>query len=592
MRPFLGETAGRLDRRHPARHPDIRLRSAARRAEPACAQLVLHCLEKDPAATTAVGARPGPRRAGRDRALDPFGGRDAGPTSIAVLPFADMSPEKDQDYFCEGIAEELIGSLAQVARACSVASRTSSFQLQELRTSTSARSAASSASSTLLEGSVRKAGDRLRIPLELVDVPGRAIPLWSERYDRELQDVFAIQEEIARSIVRALQLDAHARRAALLQAAAHQRRRGLRLLPARPQVLLRVRRKGIELALQMFSAGHRARPATHVARLRRHRRLLRATSSCTRTAAPGACGEADAASRQGARAGSRRSAEAHASRGLVLSLRRRARARPSASSRPRSGSNPELFEAYYLYARDCFAQGQLEKAVQLYEKASAVRPEDYQSPLLVAQIYVDLGWPADADAARRRGVRHRRGACSRTTPTTSRALYMGANGLVALGERERGARVGGAGAGDRPRAIRWCSTTWPASTRSPGRIEAGARLPREGGRGRPAPEGLVRPRQQPRPAARPAALPGADAAARRDIVKGPDPWGDRGPERSQRSTPSADDYGFTLSADRLATLSAARDPEAAASDGCRSALTRASATRAKGWLGCSSSARA
>jgi tetratricopeptide (TPR) repeat protein len=99
--------------------------------------------------------------------------------------------------------------------------------------------------------------------------------------------------------------------------------------------------------------------------------------------------------------------------------------------------NPQFFEAFYFYARDAFAQGQAEKAIGLYEQAMALRPDDYQAPLLVAQLYADLGRAADAEVARRRGLKvaeehlgHR--------PDDVRALYMAANAMVAMGERERG----------------------------------------------------------------------------------------------------------------------------------------------------------
>ena len=96
-----------------------------------------------------------------------------------------------------------------------------------------------------------------------------------------------------------------------------------------------------------------------------------------------------------------------------------------------------LFEAYYFYARDCFAQGKLDKAIRLYEKAGEVNPHDYQAPLLVAQIHSDLGDTGKAEASRRRGIE---AAASRLklNPDDTRALYMGANGLVALGETEQG----------------------------------------------------------------------------------------------------------------------------------------------------------
>ena len=99
--------------------------------------------------------------------------------------------------------------------------------------------------------------------------------------------------------------------------------------------------------------------------------------------------------------------------------------------------DPKLFEAWYFYARHSFVQGDLEKAARLFEEAIRVRPDDFQAPLLVAQIYEALGRPDDARATRRRGVAL---VSDRVElhPDDSRALYMGANGLVALGDKERG----------------------------------------------------------------------------------------------------------------------------------------------------------
>ncbi len=115
--------------------------------------------------------------------------------SIAVLPFADMSPEKDQDYFCEGMAEELINALAGL-EGLRVAARTSSFKFKgRARDETEVGSQLKVG--TILEGSVRKAGNRLRVTAQLINV-GDGFHLWSERYDRDLDDVFAIQDEIAR----------------------------------------------------------------------------------------------------------------------------------------------------------------------------------------------------------------------------------------------------------------------------------------------------------------------------------------------------------------------------------------------------------
>ncbi len=118
--------------------------------------------------------------------------------SIAVLPFADLSAERDQEYFCDGIAEELINALTKIERL-KVASGSSAFQfkgkghdIQEIGKRLKVE--------TVLEGSVRKAGNRLRITAQLVNVAD-GYHVWSEKYDCEMKDIFAIQDEISLTIV-------------------------------------------------------------------------------------------------------------------------------------------------------------------------------------------------------------------------------------------------------------------------------------------------------------------------------------------------------------------------------------------------------
>lgn len=118
--------------------------------------------------------------------------------SIAVLPFRDMSPQKDQDYFCEGIAEELIDALVKV-EGLKVASRTAAFQF-EGKGHSICKIGEELNVNTVLEGSVRKAGNRLRITAQLVNVAD-GFHIWSEKYDRDTEDIFAIQDEISLAIV-------------------------------------------------------------------------------------------------------------------------------------------------------------------------------------------------------------------------------------------------------------------------------------------------------------------------------------------------------------------------------------------------------
>ena len=119
--------------------------------------------------------------------------------SIAVLPFRDMSPQKDQEYFCEGIAEELLNAFTKVA-GLRVAARTSSFRFKDEAISTIGKLLNVT---TVLEGSVRKSGNKLRITAQLINVTD-GFHLWSETYDRELKNIFAIQDEISQAIAQAL----------------------------------------------------------------------------------------------------------------------------------------------------------------------------------------------------------------------------------------------------------------------------------------------------------------------------------------------------------------------------------------------------
>jgi serine/threonine protein kinase/tetratricopeptide (TPR) repeat protein len=125
------------------------------------------------------------------------------PASIVVLPFVDMSPEQDQEYFCHGVTEEIITSLARVP-SLRVISRTSAFAFhgRDLEVTEIGRRLRVGAA---LEGSVRKAGDRVRITTQLVNTED-GYQLWSKRFDRELADVFAIQDEIAATIATELQI--------------------------------------------------------------------------------------------------------------------------------------------------------------------------------------------------------------------------------------------------------------------------------------------------------------------------------------------------------------------------------------------------
>jgi serine/threonine protein kinase/tetratricopeptide (TPR) repeat protein len=200
--PFVGDTPAaifdQLLNRRPVSpvtlNPELPTRLAA---------IIDKALEKDPERRyrSANEFLDDLRRTDTSNARSPV--HSVAPASIVVLPFVDMSPEQDQEYFCHGVTEEIITSLARVP-SLRVISRTSAFAFQgrDLEVTEIGRRLRVG---TALEGSVRKAGDRVRITTQLVNTED-GYQLWSRRFDRELADVFAIQDEIAATIATELQI--------------------------------------------------------------------------------------------------------------------------------------------------------------------------------------------------------------------------------------------------------------------------------------------------------------------------------------------------------------------------------------------------
>jgi serine/threonine-protein kinase len=151
-----------------------------------------------PVASPASAAGSGPQ--GMAPATDP----DRHDASIAVMAFADMSAERDQEYFCDGVAEEIINELTGI-EGLRVIARTSAFSFKGKNEDIREIGGKLSVSS-ILEGSVRKAGDRVRITAQLIDVADGS-HIWSEKYDRVLEDVFAVQDEIAAAIADKLRVE-------------------------------------------------------------------------------------------------------------------------------------------------------------------------------------------------------------------------------------------------------------------------------------------------------------------------------------------------------------------------------------------------
>ncbi len=351
--------------------------------------------------------------------------------SIAVLPFVNMSSDKDQEYFCEGIAEEILNALASIEEL-RVASRGTTFRLA--RPDADSREIALQLGvTTLLEGSVRKSGNRVRITVQLVNASD-GYQLWSERYDREMEDIFAIQDEIAQRVVEALKIAlTPTERKALSKPKARELEAYEHYLRGR-RFFYRLTRKNLEFSREMFERAIEIDPQYALAH----------------------CGLADCFSflylwyeqrpefLKGAEVASRRAvelspelAEAHASRGLAFSWREDCVDQAEMHFETALRLNPRLFEAYYFFARDCLARGRLEKAALLFERAVEVRPEDYQAALLLPQVYGGLGLEEKSVRAAKRGLeiaeRH-----LQLNPDDVRALYLSSGRWVAAGDRERG----------------------------------------------------------------------------------------------------------------------------------------------------------
>ncbi|MBI4408391.1 MAG: tetratricopeptide repeat protein [Gemmatimonadetes bacterium] len=349
--------------------------------------------------------------------------------SIAVLPFADLSPERDQEYFSDGIAEELLNALSKVGRL-RVPARTSSFAFKGKNVDVREMGRTLGVES-VLEGSVRKAGERLRITAQLIEVAS-GYHLWSERYDRELGDVFAIQDDIAHSILEALDVTPTRREQAVLACCPAADVRAYEYYLRGRQFFHRATRQSIEASLQMFRQAIELDPSYALAWAGLADTLTYLASFWEHTEEH--VREAEAASRRALELAPGL-AEAHVARGHALALAKRTDEAERHFERA-IALDPQLFEAYYLYARVLLTVGKFEKSAQLFEQATRIRPEDYQAPALAAGVYVALGRSDASRAAARRVVevveRH-----LELNPDDVRAVYLGAGAFAHLGEKQR-----------------------------------------------------------------------------------------------------------------------------------------------------------
>jgi adenylate cyclase len=349
--------------------------------------------------------------------------------TIAVLPFINMSGDADNEYFSDGISEEILNLLVKLPKL-KVSSRTSSFAFKG-KDFDIPEVAQRLGVSTVLEGSVRRAGDRVRITAQLIETESDS-HLWSETYDRELKDVFGIQDDIAQSIVDALQVTLTPMERRSIQYVATSDAAAYDYYLRGRKYFYAMTAKDFQHAIGMYerAIAQDANYALAYAGIAdTHSNIYRYADATPQHAA-----KALEASQKAIELDPD-SAEARVSRGLALFINEEydeAETQFEKSSR----LNPNLFESYYFYALGCAAQGDFEKAVKLFKRASEVNPADYQSPTFLRQALTSLGRHEDAMVAGMRAYEVIRKHLD-MHPDDSRALYLGAGALSALGQRDK-----------------------------------------------------------------------------------------------------------------------------------------------------------
>jgi TolB-like protein len=350
--------------------------------------------------------------------------------SLVVLPFINMSDDPEQEYFSDGITEDIIVDLSQVSALFVVAWNTAftlkskGVEIPELVRKLNVR--------YLLEGSVRRAGNRVRITAQLID-GATGGHLWAERYDREFGDVFALQDDITRSVVAALKV---------------------RLLPAESK-LIADRSTSSSEAYEYYLKG-RSRffeSWGSSSTMRAARDLFVKAVEIDPAYAKAYIGIADCdaflwingdleISHEDLLAVSSKAlelepdmAEAHASRGIALWVFGHAQEAGAAFERA-IGLDPLLFQAHFFYGINCRDRGDFDRAATLLERAAELRSDDFASLTLLANVY-ELQGRAELcrDTARRSLIRIESTLSQR--PNAAEVLGVGAATLVYLGENAR-----------------------------------------------------------------------------------------------------------------------------------------------------------
>ena len=346
--------------------------------------------------------------------------------SLAVLYFENPAGSKEDEYFRDGITEDIITELSKIrdlwvlTRSAVLGYRDKSAAAPDIGRELNA--------AYVLEGSLRRAGNRLRITARLVET-GTARAIWAERYDRQLEDVFAIQDELAQAIAKAmrLMLSDSEKQTLVKQQTADVRAYDCYLRGR--QFFHQFQGKSFSFARQMFLRAIEIDP--------KYARAYAGIADCCSflymyfDSTPANLDQAEVASRKALEL-EPDLAEAHASRGLALMLSRR-HDEAALEFQTAISLNPKLFEAHYFYGRSCLQQGKFAEALKLFEQAWKANPDDFQCPRFIAMCLTSLGRAEEGKAYDARGLeiiqKH-----VRMHPEDARAILFGGGAYLKRGD--------------------------------------------------------------------------------------------------------------------------------------------------------------
>jgi adenylate cyclase len=346
--------------------------------------------------------------------------------SVAVLYFENLSGDCEDEYFRDGMTEDVITELEKI-RELRLVPRTSMLAFRDKPVPIT-QVGEQLCADFVMEGSIRRAGDRLRITARLADTAsGHSV--WAERYDRRMEDVFAIQDEIAQSIALALRVVLTEKEKHEIEKVPTSNIQAYDYYLRGRQFLYQLRCPSLEFARQMFARAIVIDP--------NYARAYAGVADCSSflymwfAASEDNLREALSASRRAVELDPE-SPVTHASLGLALFLSKDHEAARD-QFETALGLCTELFEAYYYYGRSCFAQGQFEKAAELFLKASQASPADFQALSLRGLCFRALNRQAEAHQAFERSLKKIENHLQ-LNPDDVRAVYMKSHSLLGLGE--------------------------------------------------------------------------------------------------------------------------------------------------------------